>query len=268
MMGELLKANLVAHFAYYRRSRLLLAFGLVFLFLTIVLSLPAFILSSHVQAFSVLQRIFSELNGLLILFSAALGLFLISSHLRARNLKMVFTKPCPPALWLGSAFLSAVLASLMINLVILVLALAVSLVYPMRVVGGLFYTSVDTFAASTGLIAYLMFLGVVMHPVIAVVFALIFSSTTFYALLTWTQAAIQAGSKSATLRVLKDVFYFFYMLLPMTHAFAKESERIEASLRVSPGEWHYAFYSLGYALALSALCYGLSLFLLQKKRLI
>src|SRR6516225_7865245 len=50
MMSELLKANLVAHFAYYRRSRLLLAFGLVFLFLTLVFSLPAFILSSHVQA--------------------------------------------------------------------------------------------------------------------------------------------------------------------------------------------------------------------------
>ena len=267
-MGELLKANLVAHFAYYRRSRLLLAFGLVFLVLTLLFSLPGFILSSHVQGFSVLQQIFSELNGLLVLFSAGLSLFIISSHLRARSLKMVFTKPCPPALWLGSALLSAALASLMINLVILVSALVVSLIFRMQVVGGLFYGSLDTFAASVGLMAYLMFLAMVMHPVMAGVFALIFSSGTFYTLLTWTQAAIQAGSNSAAVRVLKDVFYFFYVLLPMNHAFARESQRIEASLRVGQGEWHYAFYSLGYALTLSALCYCLSLFFLQRKRLI
>lgn len=39
-MGELLKANFWADFAYYRRSRLLLAFLLVFLLLTGLYAIP------------------------------------------------------------------------------------------------------------------------------------------------------------------------------------------------------------------------------------
>src|SRR5260370_23240931 len=107
-MAELLRANLLANFAYFRRSRLLLAFILVFLLLTGLSSLPPLFMHSGVQSFNALRQIFSVLNGFLLFFSGGLGLFIISSHLRSRSLKMVFTKPCSPALWLISAFLSAV----------------------------------------------------------------------------------------------------------------------------------------------------------------
>src|SRR5258708_25141309 len=111
-MAELLRANLLANFAYFRRSRLLLAFMLVFLLLTGLSSLPPLFMHSGVQSFNALRQIFSVLNGFLLFFSGGLGLFIISSHLRSRSLKMVFTKPCSPALWLISAFLSAVSVSL------------------------------------------------------------------------------------------------------------------------------------------------------------
>src|SRR5258708_36247501 len=107
-MAELLRASLLANFAYFRRSRLLLAFMLVFLLLTGLSSLPPLFMHSGVQSFNALRQIFSVLNGFLLFFSGGLGLFIISSHLRSRSLKMVFTKPCSPALWLISAFLSAV----------------------------------------------------------------------------------------------------------------------------------------------------------------
>jgi len=266
--GEQIKGNLQAHFAYYRRSRLLLAFGLVFLILGALFSLPAIFGQSHVKTFAALQNIFGLFNDFLIVFSAALGLFIISSHLRARNLKMVFTKPCPPQLWLVSAFLSAVAASLLLNILILVCAIAVSLVWHMRVQAGLVFVSLSTFAASVGLIGYLMFLAMIMHPVRAAVFALIFNPDIFYGMRVWTQGMITAGTKSAILRGLSHLFHFVYMVLPMVHAFPKETERIQTALRVEPGQWHYAFYSLGYALALAALCYCLSLFFLERKRLI
>src|SRR5260370_31546453 len=112
-MAELLRANLLANFAYFRRSRLLLAFILVFLLLTGLSSLPPLFMHSGVQSFNALRQIFSVLNGFLLFFSGGLGLFIISSHLRSRSLKMVFTKPCSPALWLISAFLSAVFGVLL-----------------------------------------------------------------------------------------------------------------------------------------------------------
>jgi hypothetical protein len=85
-MTELLRANILADFAYYRRSRLLLAFILLFLLLTGLESLPPLFADSGVQSFNALQQIFSELNGYLLVLCACLGLFIISSHLRNRSL--------------------------------------------------------------------------------------------------------------------------------------------------------------------------------------
>ena len=267
-MKELLKVNLRAHLLYYRRSRLLLAFALVFLLLTLLSALPAVFSPSRATAFSAAREIFSVLNMFLIAFSAGLGLFLISSHLRDRNLKMVFTKPCPPTLWLASTYLSAIGVSLLLNATILVCALAMSLLGHTRVQAGLAFVSADAFAASVGMIAYLMFLAMVIHPVIAVVFVLIFNPSTFYGLQIWTLAVQSAGGKSVVLHVLERLFHFCYMALPMVHPFSRETRGIKESLHIASGQWPYALYSLGYALSLTALSYCLSLFFLQRKKLI
>src|SRR5258708_3099949 len=128
-MAELLRANLLANFAYFRRRRLLLAFMLVFLLLTGLSSLPPLFMHSGVQSFNALRQIFSVLNGFLLFFSGGLGLFIISSHLRSRSLKMVFTKPCSPALWLISAFLSAAFSLFLLPRVVLGGAAGVCLVW-------------------------------------------------------------------------------------------------------------------------------------------
>ena len=267
-MKELLKVNLRAHLLYYRRSRLLLAFALVFLVLTLLSALPAVFSPSRAAAFSAAREIFDMLNMFLIAFSAGLGLFLISSHLRDRNLKMVFTKPCPPALWLASTYLSAIGVSLLLNAMILVCALAMSLLGHTKVQAGLAFVSADTFAASVGMIAYLMFLAMVIHPVIAVVFVLIFNPSTFYSLQIWILAVQSAGAKSVVLRALERLFHYCYMALPMVHPFSRQTQGIGQSLHVTPGQWPYLLYSLGYSLSLAALSYCLSLFFLQRKKLI
>jgi ABC-type transport system involved in multi-copper enzyme maturation permease subunit len=265
-MAELLKANVLANFAYYRRSRLLLAFGLVFLLLTGLSSLPALFTHSGVQSFNSLREIFSDLNGFLLFLSGGLGLFIISSHLRNRSLKMVFTKPCSPAVWLLSAFLSAVAVSLLLNAVVLASTVVLSLGWHLPVRAGLAFVSVDTFVASVGIIAYLMLLATLVHPAIAATFALIFNADMFLAAQTWTQAAIRSGNSSTFLRALERLFYYLYLLLPMVYAFGKKTEGIYTSLRVMHGEWKYLIYSFGYALVLSAFCYLLALFALQRKK--
>src|SRR5882672_7023010 len=165
-MAELLRANVLANFAYYRRSRLLIAFALVFLLLTGLTSLPTFFVKSGIQNFNSLQEIYSTMNGFLLFFAAGLGLFIISSHLRNRSLKMVFTKPCSPALWLTSAFLSAVAVSFLLHCIVLGGAAALSLGWHLPVRGGLVFVSMDTFLASVGIIAYMMLLTTVAHPAI------------------------------------------------------------------------------------------------------
>ena len=265
-MAELLRANVLANFAYYRRSRLLIAFMLVFLLLTGLNSLPPLFTNSAVQSFNALQEIFSDLNVFLLFFAAGLGLFIISSHLRSRSLKMVFTKPCPPALWLVSAFMAAVTVSLLLNGIVLASAVALSLGWHLPVRASLVFVSASTFVASVGIIAYLMLSATLVHPAIAVTLALIFNADLFYDAHVWAQATIRSGSSNWTLRVLERLFHYLYLLLPMVHAFGKETESIYSSLRVAHGQWKYLLYSFGYALALSAFCYFLALLALQRKR--
>ncbi len=265
-MAELLKANLLAHFAYYRRSRLLLAFLIVFLLLTGLSSLPALFAHSGVQSFYSLREIFSTLNVFLLFLAGGLGLFIISSHLRSRSLKMVFTKPCSPALWLVSAFMAAVAVCLLLNAIVLGSAVVLSLVWHLPVRAGLVFVSVNTFIASVGIIAYLMLLTMLVHPAVAVAFALIFNADLFYNGQLWAQATIRSGSSSWILRVLERLFHYLYLLLPMVFPFEKKTESIYSSLRVLHGEWAYLLYSFGYALALSAFFYLLALFALQRRR--
>src|SRR5262249_62249079 len=130
-------------------------------------SLPALFMNSGVQTFNSLQQIFSVLNTFLLFFSGGLGLFIMSSHLRGRNLKMVFTKPCSPALWLASAFLAAVAVSLLLNCIVLVSAGIFFLSWHFPVRAGVLFILVGTFVASGGIIACFVLFSTLAPPSIA-----------------------------------------------------------------------------------------------------
>jgi ABC-type transport system involved in multi-copper enzyme maturation permease subunit len=265
-MMELLKTNVLTNFIYYRRSRLLLAFMLVFLALTGLTSLPMFFTSSGVQGFNTVRQVFTVLNIFLLWFTAGTGLFIISSHLRSRSLKMVFTKPCPPWAWLLSAFISAVGVSLLLNGVILGGAVVASLIWHLPIRAGLVWVSTHTFTTSVGLIAYMMLLATVVHPAVAVAIALIFSATLFYQMYMWIESFIRAGNTSTTLHVLGGVFHYIYLALPIVGVYDEKTEGIRDSLHVPHASWKYLLYSAGYVAVLSLFCYLLSLLAFQRKR--
>jgi len=141
-----------------------------------------------------------------------------------------------------------------------------SLIWHIPVRAGLLFVSLDTFFASLGLIAYLMLLATLAHPAIAAIFAIIFNAALFYDGQLWAQATIRSGNSYWVLRALERLFHYLYLVLPMIHPFSKKTEGIYASLRIMHGEWRYLLYSLGYALTLSAFCYFLALFALQRKK--
>jgi len=265
-MAELLRANILANLAFYRRSRLLLAFMLVFLVMAGLESLPPLFAHSGVQSFNALRGVFDDLNGYLLFLAAGLGLFIISAHLRNRSLKMVFTKPCTPAVWLASAFITAVMVALLLNLLVLTSAMFLSIVWRIPVLPGLIFVSAQTFFSCVGLIAYLMLLATIMHPAIAATFALIFNAGMFYSAEFWTRSVIKSGNSNPLLYLLQRLFHGLYVLLPMLHPFGNKTENIGVSLRVTHGEWKYLVYSFGYALILSAFCYSSALLALQRRK--
>lgn len=266
MIGKLLRANTLTHLTYFRRSRLLLAFGLVFVLLAALGSLPAMMAQSRVASFDSLKDIFVTFNQFLVVFGAGLGLLVMSSHLSNRSLKMVFTKPCPPALWLCSAFLASALVLLVLTGFVLLCAVALSFLWHVPVRAGLAFISLDTFLASVGLAAYFIFLATILHPAIAVAFALIFNASLFYYLRILMHNALKAAGKGVVLKGLEHVFQFLYLTVPMTRAFDSKTTAVYSSLRAPAHDWLYLLYSCGYTLALSTLFYLLALFFLQRKR--
>ncbi len=265
-LREMLRANVVADFAFYRRSRLLMAFGLAFLLLTGLSCLPQLFSDSGIDKFNTLRQVISQLNVFLLILSGGLSLFIVSSHLRNRSLKMVFTKPCSPAVWLLSVMLSAAAVSFLLNLVVLGSGLFLSLVWRVPVRAGLMFLAIDTFTVSLIVIAYMILLATVAHPAIAVTFVAIFNADLFYQFQTWTSAAIRSGKTHLGLRILERIFHFVYLVLPMYGAFGKQTGSVESSLRVEHGQWKYLVHSFGYALVFSIFCYLLALLTLQNKR--
>lgn len=265
-MAQLLKANIITHFAYYRRSRLLLAFLLVFLVLTGLSCLPLFFTHSGVQGFNALHQVYSMLNWFLLLFVAGVSLFVISSHLRNRSLKMVFTKPCSPAVWLFSAFLSAVAVSFVLNLAILGGATLASLIWHLPVRAGLLFASTYAFTTSVGLIAYMMLLAAIVHPAIAVTFAVIFNASMFYNVNMWTESVIRSGNTNGVLRLLNHLFHYIYLALPIVHVADNKTDDILQSLHVPHGSWKYVLQSAGYTAALCLFCYSAALLALHRRK--
>jgi len=266
-MGELVRANTLTLLTYFRRSRLLLAFGLVVLLLTALGSLPAIMANSKVASFDSLRDIFRTFNMFLIVFGCALGLLVMSSHLSDRSLKMVFTKPCPPPVWLGSAFLASALVSLLLTGFVLLFAVALSLLWHIPVRAGLVFISLDTFLAAVAMSAYFIFLATIVHPAIAVAFALVFNASLFYYLRITVHNALHEAAKGIIfLKGLEHIFHFLYLMVPMTRAFESKTGAIYSSFRVPAHDWLYLLYSFGYTLAISALFYLLALFFLQRKR--
>jgi hypothetical protein len=111
-----------------------------------------------------------------------------------------------------------------------------------------------------------MLLATLVHPAIAVTLVLIFNAEMFYDAQVWTQAVIRSGNASVALRVLEHIFHGLYLVLPMIHAYGKQTDVVNTSLRVLHGDWKYLLYSLGYVLVLTAFCYFVALFALQRKR--
>src|SRR5260370_11816356 len=157
---------------------------------------------------------------------------------------MVFTKPCSPAVWLLSAFVSAVAVTLLLNFVVLASTVVLSFVWHLPVRAGLLFISMDTFVASVGLIAYLMLLATLAHPAIAVTFALIFNADLFYGAQMWAQSVIRSGNSSLALRLLGRLFHYLYLLMPMVHAFGKKTDNINSTFHVLHSPRPFPLFSL------------------------
>jgi len=263
--------NILTNFKFYRRNRLLLLLGLFFLLIWGMFSIPALLFISNRQKFQIIQMVLSQSQWYINLFIAALGVLTVFHHLSSRSYKMVVTKPCLPETWLLSNYLSAMLLSASLHLLVMLFTAGMFLLWRIPFQFGIFYIALDGLCRSAIFYSILSFLTVVIHPFLAVLVILVFNDGLFYQFILLTSAGIKATkdwATRATLSVLNDVLYVFYMVLPAYTPLADKTQRIYSALKVRPPDLVTLGMTLGYALLLSALFYFLSDYSLKKKRLI
>ncbi|HSY47516.1 MAG TPA: hypothetical protein VLC46_01770 [Thermoanaerobaculia bacterium] len=266
MLDQLL-ANIAIDLKFFRRNRLLLAIAFVFIAVTAIFITGSLVWGSSSGRFEIVQAIFMQLSYFTSLFTAFLGLLLVSTQVRSKNIKLVLTKPCRPEVWLASAFLSAIGVAFLLHIATLLVAIVLSLVWGIPLQAGFAFLTITAFVRSVIILGYLVLLTMAFHPVVAVLLAVVFTESTFYELRMAVLTGIKATGGNILLPLLEKSSYLIYMLLPMTTPYEEKYGAVTQSMRVSGELWATSIYSLAYAATLTLLFYFGSLRLLQRKNL-
>jgi hypothetical protein len=270
-MTRQLWANIKTNLVYYRRNKLLVLIALFFLFIWALTSLPSlFFYSSH-QKFQIIQMILQTSSGFIGVFMAAMGVLTVFHHLNGRSYKMVVTKPCLPEVWLLGNFLSAMLVSAVLYLLLLPLTVVLFLVWGIPFQGGVAFVLLDGLFRSAILYSALACLSVLIHPFLAVLAVLMFNEGTFYWLTFWMAAGAKAAkslqSKMA-FTATQYILYGIYLLLPSFAPYAEKTQKIYSSLKLTFFDLRYLGLNFLYTLLVCALFFIVSDVALRRKRLI
>jgi hypothetical protein len=268
-MFQQIIANIETNLIFYRRNRLLVAAAVFIVLMLGMTTLPSLFFMSSTKHLDQVRTIVQNIHGFAFVLTAGLGLLLVSQHIRDRSIKMVFTKPCLPETWLLSSFFSAAIVAFVLYAGAFIIAVILSALWGIPFPTGIIYISLNEFFQTLSLMAYVTFLSVIFHPVLAALFVLLFQEQTFYFMKMLLASGVKAaGEKSFLpfLKLLKLLVDAVYMVLPTFNPYADKTQQVYSTLRGSDANWDYLYPAIAYALTVSALFYFLTVLVLKKKR--
>jgi hypothetical protein len=257
----------VAHLRFYRRNRLLLILVLLTAGAMTLPLIPA-MMESRGGRFDLLKTMANQLDWLVWISAAGLGLFATSSHLRDRSAKLIFTRPGRPEVWLLSIFVSAFLVALAAQTAAAIVTLVLSLVWDVPYQIGFLYLTLDTLAQTAIISALLTMLGVSMHPVVAVLFVVFFNERTLYGVEFMLNLSQESYKNSWWPAPLRWTVHGVRCVMPSLGPFSDKMSTVHTSLHVTLQDWQYLAAAGGYALLVSAFLYFLSAWSLRRRSLV
>jgi hypothetical protein len=269
MSTSQLRATARTHLRLFRRSRLLLAGGLVVLAVMGAALLPSVFYATAGDRFSVITELCSALGGFVAMLAGVLGLMGIALPLRDRSYELVVTKPCPPGVWLGGHFLAGLQILALLTACWVVVALGLFAVTGVPLQAGLFYAAAAQLLTALVVFAYLTLLGAFLHPALALVVALLVNPDLVRQLLLWLETGSNLSrypASRALLAILKPILIGLYEALPVFSPAGEAGDRVLRSLRVGPGDLATLAEALAYTLAAGALAFILATARLRARR--
>lgn len=264
-----LRANIETNLIFYRRNRLLVAAAIFIVIIMGLTSIPALLFTSKSQHLELIKTAMHLVTGFATVVTVGLGLMLISQHIRDRSVKMVFTKPCLPEVWLLSSFLSAGLVAGVLFAVALLVTSLLCAIWSIPFQSGIVYILLNGYFQAMSLMAFATFLSVIFHPVMALFVLLVVQEGLFYWLKVMLVAGIKAAGESAfvpLLKFIKMIADALYMLWPTFSPYGAKMSQVSSTLRGSDADWSYLVLAIVYAVVLTAMFYFLTGYVLKKKR--
>jgi hypothetical protein len=268
-MFQQIIANIETNLIFYRRNRLLVAATIFIVLMLGITTLPSLFFMSSSKHLDQVRTIVQNIHAFAFVLTAGLGLLLVSQHLKDRSVKMVFTKPCLPETWLLSSFLSAAIVAFVLYAGAFIIAVILAAIWGIPFPSGIIYMSLNEYFQTISLMAYVTFLSVIFHPVLAALFVVLFQEQTFYYMKMILASGVKAAGEKAILPFVKLLKLFVdaaYMVLPTFNPYADKTHQVYSTLRGSDANWDYLYPSIAYALTVSALFYFLTVLVLKKKR--
>ena len=221
--------------------------------------------------FENIQSIVYSFNRLVYIIVAALGIIAVFSHNSQRCLKMVFTKPCLPEVWTASLFLSITIVAAILFFLSFVIGSLLFITMDVPYQKGIIFICLEEFCSALIISFFLLMLGLVIHPVLAVFLIFILNESSLYYLYLSISASLE-NAKTFTqaffLDISKSIVGLLYMIVPIQNPAEEQFSEVARSWVVLPKDWGFLALFIGYTLIFSVLAAFLSSELLKRKRLI
>lgn len=260
-MRNAVRLHTLTHLTCLRRNRIFHAFlmlVIVGLALTIV---PGLAFDDDSNRFQTLRRLAQMLHGTISWVTSGIGLFLLWEHRRTRSLKMVATTAAPFGAWVASLFATATLVGIAMHATSVVLIFCLSWVWGVTYQYGFIYLALDHAAQSLISLGVVTMLGVVLHPVIAVVLVALVNESTVLIL----RQGLDMLSPSLVLRVTKALAAGLYYILPVQDPFGERTEALVRTMRAAESDWRYLAGTAAYALLVLAFAHVSTLVMLRRR---
>jgi hypothetical protein len=184
---------------------------------------------------------------------------------------MVLTKPCRPEWWVLSVFLSTALVCSCLQLLGIIMATILSLVWSIPFQMGIIFIALEGIARSAVAFSWGILLTAFLHPAGAVMIIIMIQEKVFYWLMIANMGAMQGMTdriRRFLLQMIQQLLACGYILIPSFSPFADRVKGVHLSYRVIAIDWIYLIYILGYAFLFAAFCYLVTTLIFLRRRYI
>lgn len=264
-------ANIKTDLMFFFRNGLLLLIFTILVTQTIMSVFLRNLLGAYRgSGFEAIKNFTETFNNFGYILVVAVGIVTVFSHSSQRCLKMVFTRPCPPEIWMASLAISITIVATVLFFLSFFVGSLLFVVEEIPYQSGLVFVCIQKWCEALIVSFFLLLLSLVIHPVLAIFLICVMNERSLYWLHLLIKAALQNASsftRAFLLDLAKSLTGLLYRIFPVQVPYEEQFSEIARSWIVLPRDWFHLMIFVAYTFAFCCLIILLASEVLKRKRL-